>query len=49
MHPVVEVESFDPLALIVVSALLVLTALVACWRPARLAMRVDPIHLLRES
>lgn len=44
-----EVDAFDPLAMAAVALLLLLTALLACWRPARRAMRVDPVHLLRES
>lgn len=42
-------DSLDPLALTGVTVLLAVTALFACWRPARRAMRVDPVHLLRES
>lgn len=44
-----EVDSSDPVAVISVSALLLATALVACWRPARRAMQVDPVSLLREQ
>jgi predicted permease len=44
-----QVESFDPLALFGVSAVLLVTAVLACWRPARRAMRVDPVSLLREQ
>lgn len=44
-----EVEPADPIAMIAVSVVLALTALVACWRPARRAMRVNPVTLLRES
>ncbi len=43
-----EVESSDPLALAAVAGVLTVTALLACWRPARRAMRVDPVSLLRE-
>ena len=44
-----QVEPSDPLPVIGVSVLLLLTALVACWRPARRAMKVDPVSLLREQ
>jgi hypothetical protein len=44
-----QVESFDPLALFGVSAVLLVTSVLACWRPARRAMRVDPVSLLREQ
>jgi putative ABC transport system permease protein len=44
-----EVEPSDPVAAVSMSALLLLTALFACWRPARRAMKVDPISLLREQ
>jgi ABC-type antimicrobial peptide transport system permease subunit len=44
-----QVEPSDPVAVIGVSLLLFLTALVACWRPARRAMKVDPVSLLREQ
>ncbi len=44
-----QVEPSDPVAVVGVSVLLLLTALLACWRPARRAMKVDPISLLREQ
>ena len=44
-----EVEPSDPMAVVGASVLLLLTALVACWRPARRAMKVDPVSLLREQ
>jgi len=44
-----EVEPSDPVAVAGVSVLLLATALVACWRPARRAMKVDPVNLLREQ
>jgi predicted permease len=44
-----EVEPSDPTAVVGVSVLLICTAALACWRPARRAMRVDPISLLREQ
>jgi predicted permease len=43
-----DVEPTDPLSVIAVSALLLGTAALACWRPARRAMRVDPVGLLRD-
>ena len=39
----------DPLTWTLVLAVLGLTALVASWRPARQAMRADPVLLLREE
>ena len=44
-----EVEPSDLTAVIGASVLLLFTALVACWRPARRAMKVDPVSLLREQ
>jgi putative ABC transport system permease protein len=44
-----EVEPSDPIAVAGVSVLLLLAALLACWRPARRAMKVDPVNLLREQ
>ncbi len=44
-----EVELSDPVAVAGVSALLLVAALLACWRPARRAMTVDPVTLLREQ
>ena len=44
-----EVEPSDPLSIAAVAAVLLATALVACWRPMRQAMRVDPLSLLREG
>jgi len=42
-----EVEPWDPVAIATVCVLLLATAAVAAWRPARRAMRVDPVALLR--
>ena len=44
-----EVEPSDPLSIAAVAAVLLATAVVACWRPMRQAMRVDPLSLLREG
>jgi predicted permease len=43
-----EVDPNDPVALVAAAALMAVTALVACWRPMRRAMRIDPVQLLRE-
>ncbi len=42
-----SVSAFDPLTLVAVSGMLLLTAIVACTAPARRAMRVDPVVALR--
>ncbi len=44
-----EVEPSDPIAVGAVSLLLLMTAVAACWRPARRAMSVDPVTLLRDQ
>jgi len=41
------VNATDPLTLVVIGALLLLVALVACWLPARKATQVDPLEALR--
>jgi putative ABC transport system permease protein len=42
-----EVKAIDPVIYAVVSILLALAAILACWLPARRASRVDPIVTLR--
>lgn len=39
----------DPLTLLATAALLTAIALVACWLPARRAMRIDPLVALRND
>lgn len=46
-HLLYEVEPTDPLTFLIVSLLLVLTALLACYVPARRATRIDPMRALR--
>jgi putative ABC transport system permease protein len=43
----VGVTAGDPLTLIAASGVLILSATLACWIPARRAMRVDPLVALR--
>ena len=43
------VTGFDPVSWTLVLGLLVATTLIASWRPARAAARVDPVTLLRED
>jgi predicted permease len=43
------VQWADPLTLGLIATLLMLTALVACWLPARKAARVDPLDALRHE
>jgi predicted permease len=44
-----DVQPGDPATLIVVTAILLLVALLACYIPARRAMRVDPMVALRHE
>jgi putative ABC transport system permease protein len=43
-----EISPADPITLVAVAALLIGTALIACFVPARRAMRVDPVQALRK-
>jgi putative ABC transport system permease protein len=45
----VQVSPSDPITLIAASAVLVLSAALGCWIPARRAMRVDPVVALRHE
>ncbi|HXQ97421.1 MAG TPA: ABC transporter permease [Candidatus Limnocylindrales bacterium] len=44
-----EIKPTDPLTLVIVAALLAAVALLACYIPARRAMRVDPMVALRHE
>jgi ABC-type antimicrobial peptide transport system permease subunit len=43
----VGVTFYDPFTLVATTALLTMTAAIACWIPARRAARVDPMVALR--
>ncbi len=45
----VQVSPADPITLVVASAVLILSATLGCWIPARRAMRVDPVVALRNE
>ncbi len=45
----VQVSPSDPVTLVVASAVLILSAALGCWIPARRAMRVDPVVALRNE
>jgi putative ABC transport system permease protein len=44
-----QISPADPLTLAGVAAILLATTLLACYVPARRAMRVDPVEALRDS
>jgi ABC-type lipoprotein release transport system permease subunit len=41
------VSATDPLTIVLVTVVVVVTALLATWHPARQATRIDPAVLLR--
>ncbi len=45
----IQVSPSDPLTLVGASSMLVLAGVLACWVPARRAMRVDPLVALRHE
>lgn len=46
-HRLFGVTGRDPLTLVLSAAILSVVAIIACWIPARRAMKVDPAHALR--
>ncbi len=44
-----QVNPLDPVVFGLTALVLLVTAVAACWRPARRAMRTNPVALLRES
>jgi ABC-type antimicrobial peptide transport system permease subunit len=46
-HAVFGVRQFDPPAFVAAALAVLLAILLACWLPARRAMRVDPMEALR--
>jgi ABC-type lipoprotein release transport system permease subunit len=44
-----EVSPLDPMTYVWVGVILVATSLLATWLPARRAMRVDPVRVMRDE
>jgi len=44
-----EVDPLDPAALLIATLLLLIAAAAACYLPARMAARVDPLVALRDA